>query len=157
MINARAETVDRLPMFREAFLQRRCLIVADGFYEWQKLDAKTRQPFYFALESAEPFAFAGLWNPGSGGAAPECLLLTTRPNALVAPVHNRMPVILPQSAYAAWLGQPGAPPPTTPVARRDLTALLAPYPAEQMVGRPVSRLVNSVRNNSPDCIAPLAA
>lgn len=158
MINARAETVDRIPMFRAAFAARRCLIIADGFYEWRKSDARTKQPFYFALESGEPFAFAGLWNPpGAPGRGPDCLLLTTQPNALVAAAHNRMPVILPPSAYAAWLGVPGGGANAPTAQWREIKALLTPYPAGQMVAHPVSTVVNSVRNNSRACIEPAAA
>src|ERR1700733_11739745 len=109
LINARAEGIDTKPSFREAFEQRRCLIPADGFYEWKKLDAKTKQPYAIMPIGEEPFAFAGLWerwkDPASGEIVRSCSIVTGEPNELVAPIHNRMPVILDRATRSAWLGE----------------------------------------------------
>lgn len=151
MINARSETVLEKPFFRSAFRYRRCLILADGFYEWLQIpDSKSKTPFYIRLQSGAPFAMAGLWeswNAPDGSHLLTCAILTTQPNALMQSIHNRMPVILPASAYQTWL-QPG----DAPLA--ELQALLKPFPAEQMEAWPVSRLVNSPANNVPECVAP---
>lgn len=129
IVNAKSETVSKLPTFRDAFRQRRCLVPADGFYEWKVL-AGERYPYYFTMHNEEPFCFAGIYNPEGFS------LMTTTPNAVVAEVHDRMPVILPREAYHAWLD------PATEEA--DLKALLGPYPAEEMQTHPVSRRVNKV-------------
>ena len=151
MINARAETVTEKPSFRNAFRRRRCLILANGFYEWKQDPAgKGKIPMYIQLNSGKPFALAGLWeiwNSPDGSNLLSCTIITTQPNELMQPIHNRMPVILPASAYPTWL-QPGE------VDTRPLQALLAPYPAEEMVARPVSRAVNNPANDSPECITP---
>jgi len=151
MINARSETLAEKPSFRAAYRQRRCLVLADGFYEWRKEPGrKTKTPFYLQLKSGEPFAFAGLWEvwqAPDGLAVPSCTIITTRPNALVAPIHNRMPVILRPEAYQQWLDPAEQPP-------AQLQPLLQPYPAEEMTAYPVSRLVNNPRNDLPDCILP---
>ena len=150
MINARAETAPEKPSFRRAFRVRRCLIPADGFYEWKRTNG-SKQPYYIHMKDERPFAFAGLWeswNDNSGPAIRSCTILTTGPNALVAGVHDRMPVILPAGSYDAWLD---------PEAERDeLAALLAPYPEDEMEAYPVSRFVNSPSNNDPRCIEPAA-
>jgi putative SOS response-associated peptidase YedK len=150
MINARAETAPEKPSFRKAFRERRCLIPADGFYEWKRTNG-SKQPYYIHMKDERSFAFAGLWeswNDNSGPAIRSCTILTTGPNALVAGVHNRMPVILPAGSYDAWLD---------PEAERDeLAALLAPYPEDEMEAYPVSRFVNSPSNNDPRCIEPAA-
>jgi putative SOS response-associated peptidase YedK len=149
LINARSETVADKPAFRAAFRRRRCLVPADGFFEWQKQNGK--QPFFIRLKNGRPFAFAGLWErwQGEEGSAIEsCTLLTTRPNELLRPLHNRMPVILHPHNYALWL-DPDA---------QDVDALhrlLDPYPSGEMDAYPVSRYVNSPRNEGPDCIVPL--
>ena len=151
MINARSETAATSPAFRRAFRERRCLIVADGFFEWQKVDAKTKQPFFIRLEDDAPFGFAGLWEAwrGPDGAVVEsCTILTTTPNELVSAVHDRMPVLLPPTAYDTWLD-----PQQNDVA--TLQALLAPYPAEEMMAYPVTTLVNSPRNDGAELVAPL--
>jgi putative SOS response-associated peptidase YedK len=147
LINARSETAASKASFRSAFRGRRCLVLADGFYEWQKLPGG-KQPFYFRLRDGRPFAFAGLWERWEKGAKPleTCTLLTTDANELVRPVHDRMPVILPPAAFGPWLDAATAPP--------DLQALLAPYPAEGMTGHPVSARVNNPRNEGPLCVAP---
>ena len=151
MINARAETLAEKPSFRSAFRRRRCLIPADGFYEWQQTPGlKTKTPIYIRLKSGEPFAFAGLWenwNAPDGSNVLSCTIITTAPNALMEPIHNRMPVILPAAAYARWL-EPGEQKPA------ELQALLQPYPAEAMTAFPVSTLVNRPENDVAACIQP---
>lgn len=153
MINARAETLAEKPSFRTAFRRRRCLVLADGFYEWrQEPGAKAKTPMYIRMESGEPFAFAGLWeswNSPDGSNILSCTIITTEPNALTAKIHNRMPVILPSEAIGEWL-DPGERKP------EELNRFLQPYPANEMIAFPVSRLVNSPQNESPECIAPLA-
>lgn len=149
MINARSETAATSPAFKRAFRERRCLIVADGFFEWQRIGNK-KQPYYIRLEDGEPFAFAGLWEAwrGPDGATLQsCTLLTTAPNDLVRSVHDRMPVILAPSAYDQWLD----PQVKDPAA---LMPLLQSYPAEEMMAYPVSTLVNNPRNDHPENIAP---
>ncbi|MCJ7700742.1 MAG: SOS response-associated peptidase, partial [Anaerolineales bacterium] len=107
MINARAETLAEKPSFRNAFKRRRCLILADGFYEWKKIpDNKTKIPTYIRLKDGKPFAFAGLWenwHSPDGSQILSTTIITTQPNDLVKPIHNRMPVILPEDSYQAWL------------------------------------------------------
>ncbi|MEA5448704.1 SOS response-associated peptidase [Leptolyngbya sp. CCNP1308] len=153
MINARAETVVEKPSFRAAFKRRRCLILADGFYEWQAISgSKTKQPHYIFLRDRQPFAFAGLWehwsDPTSGGELQTCTILTTTPNELMEPIHNRMPVILAPDDYAAWLD----PDYYQPQALQDM---LRPYDDAAMDRYPVSTVVNKPQNDSPDCIEPL--
>jgi putative SOS response-associated peptidase YedK len=140
--NARAEEAARKPAFCEALKKRRCLVPADAFYEWQKIDAKTKQPFAIALKSDDPFAFAGLWEswqPSEGPPLETFTILTTSPNELMKPIHNRMPVILEPGDYARWLApvDPAKPP----------VELLRPFPAEKMRVWPVSSRVGNVRNN----------
>ena len=148
MINARAETLTEKPSFKGLLRSKRCLIVADGFYEW-KQENGSKIPMYMTLKSGEPFAFAGLWDlwkSPDGEHIRSCTIITTEPNDLVAPIHNRMPAILLPGAYADWL-DPDI---------RDEQALshwLAPYPAEEMTARPVSRLVNDPKRDSPELIA----
>lgn len=152
LINARAETLAEKPSFRAAYRRRRCLVLGDGFYEWQKNPDKSKTPMYIQLESRQPFAFAGLWEQwysSEGDEVLSCTIITTKPNDFVAKIHNRMPVILPPEAYEPWLD------PTEQKPER-LQPLLGPFPAEQMTAYPVSRLVNNPRHDSPDCIAPLA-
>jgi putative SOS response-associated peptidase YedK len=149
MINARSETAPGKPSFRRAFRERRCLIPADGFYEWQRTNG-AKQPYYIHMEDGRPFAFAGLWESWSKGEGEirTCTILTTGANALVGEVHDRMPVILAHDAYDVWLD---------PASERDeLTGLLAPYPVDEMEAYPVSRFVNSPSNNDPRCIEPAA-
>jgi putative SOS response-associated peptidase YedK len=151
MINARAETVADRPAFRHAFRRRRCLVVADGFYEWQKQNG-TKQPFYIRLRDAQPFAFAGLWERWEGadtGVIESCTLLTTQPNELMLPLHNRMPVILQPKDYDLWLD-----PEMQKV--ESLQPLLQPYPSQEMAAYAVSRWVNSPDNDDPRCILPLS-
>jgi putative SOS response-associated peptidase YedK len=156
MINARAETVEEKPAFRAAFKRRRCLLPADGFYEWQKT-GKGKQPYYISLTDGVPFAIAGLWEywEGADGSALEsCALLTTDANELMAPLHNRMPVIIAPEDYEDWL--------LADVERdtRSLTILrhlLRPYPAEAMTAYPINAYVNNPRNEGAACIAPLSS
>jgi len=153
MINARAETLAEKPSFRSAFRRRRCLIPADGFYEWRQVPgSKTKTPMYIQLKSGNPFAFAGLWerwDSKDGSTILSCTIITTQPNELMEPIHNRMPVILPEEAYKLWL-DPGEPD------QRQLAALLKSYPASEMAAYPVSTLVNSPANDRAECVAPLA-
>jgi putative SOS response-associated peptidase YedK len=149
MINARADTVASKPAFRAAFKQRRCLIAADGFFEWQATGKKHKQPYRFTLHDQKPFAFAGLWERWRNGEQDilSCALITTDANELVRPVHNRMPVILPTQMYDRWLGV-GSP----DVA--ELGALLRPYPPEEMVATAVGLAVNNSRLDDPVCVQP---
>jgi putative SOS response-associated peptidase YedK len=153
MINARAETLAEKPSFRSAFRRRRCLVFADGFYEWrQEPGSKVKTPFYIRLKSGDPFAFAGLWEiwqAGDGSEIRSCTIITTSPNLLMEDIHNRMPVILPREVYSKWL-TPGE------VEPRNLNHLLEPYPEEEMQAYPVSRMVNSPNNDVAECIQPLA-
>jgi putative SOS response-associated peptidase YedK len=149
LINARAETVAEKPAFRSAFRQRRCLVLADGFYEWQQQEQKKqKQPFYFRLSDEQPFAFAGLWErweDATGEEIESCTLLTTEPNELMRPIHNRMPVILDPKDYDLWLD---------PEVKKSelLQPLLRPYPTEEMTAYPVSKAVNKPSNDSTECI-----
>jgi putative SOS response-associated peptidase YedK len=150
MINARSETVAEKPAFRAAFKRRRCLVVADGFYEWQKQNGG-KQPFYIRLHDARPFAFAGLWELWEGpddNPIESCTLLTTQPNDLLRVLHNRMPVILHPQDYGLWLDPEVQEP-------QRLQALLKPYSAEEMEAYAVSRYVNSPDNDDPRCVDPL--
>lgn len=149
LINARAETLMEKPSFRNAFRRRRCLILADGFYEWRK-GASGKTPMFIQMEDGKPFAFAGLWEfwkSPDGSEILSCTIITTEPNDLMAPIHNRMPVILPESAYARWLesgeGEAG-----------QLVELLKPYTASPMRAYPVSPLVNNPKNDLPELISP---
>jgi putative SOS response-associated peptidase YedK len=146
MINARAETVAEKPAYRDSFKNRRCLIPADGFYEWKK-EAKIKQPFHFGMHDDSIFGFAGIWdrwkNP-LGEIIETCSIITTTPNALLADVHDRMPVILPLEQYDLWL-DPGF------KSTDDLKELLRPYEASLMRRYPVSTRVNLVKNDYPEC------
>jgi putative SOS response-associated peptidase YedK len=147
-VNAKAETVASTPMFRDAFRKRRCLVPADGFYEWRTV-AKKKLPVHFRLRYGKPFAFAGVWDCWKGGDKPlyTVAVLTTKPNELTRTVHDRMPVILPPSAFATWLdvavGDPLA-----------LRPLLAPYPADEMEAHPVNPPMNRPGFEGPECLIP---
>ena len=148
LINARADTVATKPSFRSAFKSRRCLIPADGFYEWQKTE-DGKQPFHIRMKDKEPFAFAGLWEwwrPEEGEPVQSCAIITTDANELMAPIHNRMPVILAPEDYGTWLN----PAPTTEL----LLPLLKPFSGNQMEACPVSKLVNNPRNQGQELIEP---
>jgi len=155
-INARAEEAPTKPAYREAFKKRRCLVPADAFYEWQRPDPKTKFPFAIALASGTPFALAGLWETWQPKDSPDARLetftiLTTDPNQLMEPIHNRMPVILDPKDYNRWLnGATDSANPTQPP-----IDLLRPYPSEQMRSWPVSDRVGNVRNNDPDLLKPV--
>ena len=152
MINAQAETAASKPAFRAAFKKRRCLILADGFFEWRK-DGKEKIPTYISQKSKTPFAFAGLWEnwkSPEGERVRSCTILTTTPNELIQPIHNRMPVILSQESEALWLD------PMTEEAK-TLTPLLMPSPAEELTSIVVSGLVNSYKNSGPECVQPVEA
>ena len=158
LINARSETVAEKPAFRAAYRRRRCLVPADGFYEWQRRGG-TRQPWLFGLRDNAPFAFAGLWErwaapegpapkgslfgPEPGGPVETFTILTTAANETVAAVHGRMPVILPPDAWDPWL------------AGEDIA--LGPYPADEMHAHPVSTLVNKPASDDPRCVEPVVA
>jgi putative SOS response-associated peptidase YedK len=147
MINAQSETCAIKPSFRAAFKSRRCLVVADAFYEWP-----TRQtPRLITLKNNEPFSFAGLWEtwgPKDGDKVETFTILTTEPNEFMATIHNRMPVLLAQNAWATWLGETGA-------ARDQLLALCKPFPSDRMVSWPVSPRVGNVKNIDAGLIEPL--
>ena len=149
MINARGETVDQKPSFKRPLKNQRCLILADGFYEWQKTP-QGKVPTYIHMADHSPFAFAGLWDRWQ---APEgetifsCTIITTSPNRLLEPIHNRMPVILTQAASDIWL-DPNQQNPA------HLLPLLEPYPADLMNAYAVSKLVNAPVNDRPECILP---
>lgn len=150
LINARAETAAEKPSFRAAFKRRRCLIPADGFYEWQKL-GQGKQPLFIHAQDSKPFGLAGLWevwHSADGSVIESCTILTTEANELMAPIHNRMPVIIEPADYGMWL-DPGPRP-------EDARHLLRPYPAANMHAYPVSTHVNSPRHDDPQCIAPLS-
>ena len=147
MINAVGETAATKPAFRAAFKRRRCLVLADGFFEWRK-EGKSKIPTYIFLRSHEPFAFAGLWETWKspeGETIRSCSIVTTKPNDLIAPIHNRMPVILSQETEPLWLD------PMTEEAD-TLTPLLTPSPAEWLDSYVVSSVVNSPKNSGPECI-----
>jgi putative SOS response-associated peptidase YedK len=149
LINARADGVADKPSFRSAFKSRRCLIPADGFFEWQKAGSK-KQPYYVTLLDGGPFAFAGLWERwhGDEGDIQSCSIVTTDANELLRPLHDRMPVILDPKDFAAWLDQ-------NPGPREEPLALLKPFPSEAMQAVPVSTTVINPRNQGPACIEPL--
>lgn len=147
MINARAETLAEKPSFRSAYKRRRCLIPANGFYEWTKRD-KSKVPMFVHLHKQTLFAFAGLWeswHDPDGGEIRTCTIITTEPNALIKPLHHRMAVILPKSDYDLWLS-------SDELGDDVLKPLLRPYMADQMDVYEVSTLVNNVANDSPECI-----
>lgn len=146
MINARSETAASKPSFRRAFRSRRCLVVADGFYEWQKTDGK-KQPIYIRLKNDHPFGFAGLWERWEKGDQPieSCTILTTDANDLMKPIHDRMPVIIPKGQYDLWL-DPGC------QDSEKLTKLLRPYSPDEMMAIPVSTLVNNPKSDVAKCI-----
>jgi putative SOS response-associated peptidase YedK len=146
LINARSETILEKPALRESFRMRRCLIPADGFYEWKKT-GKERHPFHFAMKDNSLFAFAGIWDrwkSRSGQMLESCSILTTVPNELMDGVHNRMPVILPAQHYQAWLTAPAA-------EAKRITELLVPFDAGVMHRYPVSSFVNKTENDQPEC------
>lgn len=150
LINARAETVVEKPSFRQAFAQRRCIILANGFYEWQHPKEKkgTSIPYYFYLKNHKPFGFAGLWEvwqSPTGQLVRSCTILTTQANPMIAPIHDRMAVILNSADLWKWV-LPGKP--------EEHLSLLRPYPEDQMACHPVSQIVNNPGQDVADCILP---
>ena len=164
MINARAEGIADKPAFKRAFERKRCIVPADGFYEWKRESSKRKQPWYVTLTSGEPMAFAGLWDSWrpvkDGDAGPErasereagklrsCTIITGPPNEKVADLHDRMPVILPREVWDVWLDP-------TNHDLAELQSLLVPLPADLVVLTPVSTLVNTVTNDGPELIEPV--
>jgi putative SOS response-associated peptidase YedK len=156
MINARAETVAEKPAFRSAFKRRRCLVLADGFYEWKKL-GRAKQPYLIGMEDGRPFAFAGLWETWSKADSPErsgqspnlpvesCTIITTTANRLMSELHDRMPAILAPNDYERWLDPDNSD-------AGDLLALLESYPSEEMSAYPVGTVVNKATNDVPECV-----
>jgi putative SOS response-associated peptidase YedK len=153
LINARVETADERSAFRDSFARRRCLVPADGFYEWSGAD-RDRRAFHIRRRDGRPFAFAGLWQPlppgAPGGPPGACTILTTEPNKLLRAIHDRMPVILPPDRYEGWLD----PERRSPLALSDLAE---PYPADLMIAVPVSARVNDPRNDDAECLRPTSA
>jgi putative SOS response-associated peptidase YedK len=149
LINARGETVAEKPSFRHAFKQQRCLVLADGFYEWKR-EGKAKQPYYIRMKDHRLFAFAGLWEhwEKEESAIESCSLITIHANAVLEPIHDRMPVILPEHAYSSWLD---------PTLKNVvyLSGLLEPYGAEEMEAYPVTLMVNNPRNDQPECVVPM--
>lgn len=147
-INARNDSMSK-PTWKKMIQQQRCLILADGFYEWQKVNTKTKQPFRFELKSKEPFAFAGLYQfeENNGKQIPHSVIITTEPNSVVENVHDRMPVILAPKNEKEWLNPD--------IDTEDALKMLIPYPPKQMVSYPVSTLVNKPVNDTPEIIQPL--
>ena len=153
LINARGESVATKPSFRSAFKKRRCLVPADGFFEWKKVGSG-KQPYYIQMDAGEPFCFAGIWESWSGDAdaAPllTCSLITTAANSAMSPLHHRMPVILQPADFPLWLDPETQQP-------ELLEPLLAPQEDLKLLATPVSTLVNKPANNSPACIEPVEA
>lgn len=149
MINARAETIDEKASFKTAFKKRRCVILADGFYEWKK-EADVKQPYRFGMKNNKPFAFAGLWENWSkdGKNISSCTIITTKPNELTKDVHDRMPVILPENRIDIWLDR-------SINDTEELKKLLIPYQAEYMEKYEVSTAINSAKNEGKDLILPI--
>jgi putative SOS response-associated peptidase YedK len=152
LINARGETLAEKPTFRGSLKYKRCLILADGFYEWKSAGAsKTKTPYFIHMKDRKPFAFAGLWdswNSPDGSLVKTCTIITTEPNELVSIIHNRMPVILHPRDYAKWLD-------TSPQTPDSLKPLIKPFPAEEMTAYPVSTLVNKPGNDTPELVTPI--
>jgi putative SOS response-associated peptidase YedK len=151
LINARGETLEEKPAFRGSLKYKRCLIFADGFYEWKGSEGKKiKTPFFIHMKDRKPFAFAGLWdswNSPDGSLVKSCTIITTEPNELTGIIHNRMPVILHPRDYAKWLD----PSPQTP---DRLKPLIKPFPADLMDAYPVSTLVNTPANDRPELVVP---
>ena len=147
MINARAETLSEKPSFKRLIAKRRCLVLSDGFYEWRK-EGKRKAPMRIRLKTGEPFGFAGLWDSWrkpDGSDLQTFTIITTEANELLKPIHDRMPVILPEEAEQQWLG-------FDVKDTSELLSLLKPYPSDLMEAYDVSLLVNSPRNDLPQCI-----
>ena len=146
LINARAETLVEKPSFKNAFRNRRCLVPATGFFEWRRNTDKT--PYHIMLKSGDPFCFAGLWDKwvtGDGEIIHSFTIITTSPNELMEQIHDRMPVILPREQEQRWM---------SPQPDPSLVELLVPFPAGMMKAYPISKLVNSARNDTPHILEP---
>jgi putative SOS response-associated peptidase YedK len=146
MINARAESLDQKPAFRSALRRRRCVIPADGFYEWKK-EGKGKQPYFVHMKNSRPFGFAGLWeswHDEAGSEVRSCTIITTEPNDLVKDIHNRMPAILAADKARHWVEGGERP-------AAELLTMLKPYPADEMEAYPVSRAVNNPKSQGPQC------
>lgn len=147
MINARGETLAEKPSFRSAYKKRRCLVIADGFYEWEKTETG-KKPYYFHLSNGGLMAFAGLWERWNQDRSVfSCTIVTTPANELLDPLHDRMPVILEEQDHARWLD-----PQFQDTA--SLQSLIRPYPAEEMVSELANPIVNHVKNETPECLVP---
>ena len=151
LINARGETLAEKPSFRGSFKYKRCLILADGFYEWKaQPGTKTKTPYFIHMKDRQPFAFAGLWDEWHGPDGSQvrtCTIVTITPNELMTPLHNRMPVIVHPDAYAQWLDK-------TPQTPENLQPIIKPYPSDKMAVHPVSTLVNNPANDRAECVVP---
>jgi|SRR5215207_8771549 len=147
-INARQETIEEKRSFSESFERRRCLIPADGFYEWQRT-GKIAQPYYFQMKDGAPFAFAGIWDQWrwDGQSITSCAVITTKANEVLAPIHDRMPVILEPELYDLWLNDDSRSP--------DLKNLLTPFPASEMTSHAVSYDVNHVKSDNENLVVPV--
>jgi putative SOS response-associated peptidase YedK len=146
LANAKSETVATLPTFKKSVAERRCLVPANGFFEWMT-SGKLKLPYLFTLRGEEPFAFAGIWDPAAGEVPETYCILTTEPNELVAKVHTRMPVILTSETMPRWIGD-------KPLSADTLAALVRPLDPALMESRSVSRYVSNSRNQGPGCVAP---
>jgi len=150
VINARAETIMQKASFKAAFKQRRCLIPADGFYEWKKIRSGNKQPFFVRMADAKPFALAGIWDAWvdqNGKRIESCAIITTPSNELLKPIHNRMPAIIEPQLFDTWLNP-------SPTSVEEALALLRPFDAKKMEAYPVSDLINNAKNESAQCIQP---
>lgn len=151
LINARGETLAEKPSFRGSYRHKRCLILADGFYEWKSVgDKKTKTPYYIHMQDRQPFAMAGLWDSWEspdGSSLKTCTIITTTPNELMETIHDRMPVILHPRDYAKWLD-------VTPQTPENLQPLIKPFNADVMSAYPVSTLVNKPANDMPELVVP---
>ena len=148
IINARVETIDEKASFNESFEKRRCLIFADGFYEWER-NGKISQPYYFKLKDGKPFAFAGIWDRwrANDRTITSCAIITTKANELLSTIHTRMPVILPPELYDFWLNEDSREP--------ELKEILNPFPASDMTSHAVSYEVNDVKNEGEELLRPV--
>ena len=148
-INARVETIDEKPTFSESFQRRRCLIIADGFYEWERLGKKISQPYYFQMKYGAPFTFAGVWDrwKSNGNTINSCAIITTTANELLATIHHRMPVILPPESHDLWLSEESR--------AADLKDLLVPFSAAEMISHAVSRDVNDTKQDDEHLLQPI--
>jgi len=150
MINARAETLSQKASFKNSFKKLRCIIPCSGFYEWKKLDKKTKVPYFIRLRNGTPFALAGLWDRWNkdGGNLTTFTIITTTPNNIIKPIHDRMPVILKSENHDMWIN-----PDITDT--ENISDFLKPYPSEEMELYEISTFVNNPKNDSPECIEPI--